>query len=136
MCTFTLLEARSLMSGCQEALAPSRASEEDSVLLPSSFWWHRAGLGLWHIPHLHLVVFPSVCLCPEFTHTHTHTHAHTHTYIWACGTLVPQPGIEPESPALEAWSLLFWTTREVAQRGRFTIFLFLLRTPVTLCTLV
>ena len=131
MCIFTLLEATSLMSGCQQALAPARAPEEDSVL-SSSFWWHQAGLGLWHITHLQLVVFPSVCLCPKFTHTHI--------YIWACpmtcGTLVPQPGIEPESPALEAWSLSFSTTREVAQRGRFNIFLFLLRTPVTPCTLV
>ena len=30
----------------------------------------------------------------------------------ACGMLVPQPGIEPESPALEC-SLNQWTTREV-----------------------
>ena len=27
--------------------------------------------------------------------------------------LVPQPGIEPRSPALGAWSLSHWTTREV-----------------------
>ena len=27
--------------------------------------------------------------------------------------LVPQPGIKPASPALEAWSLNHWTTREV-----------------------
>ena len=31
----------------------------------------------------------------------------------ACGILVPQPGIEPESPALEVRSLNQWTTREV-----------------------
>ena len=29
------------------------------------------------------------------------------------GILVPQPGIEPASPALEAWNLNHWTTREV-----------------------
>ena len=33
----------------------------------------------------------------------------------ACGILVPQPGIEPASPALEAQSLDHWTTREVPQ---------------------
>ena len=31
----------------------------------------------------------------------------------ACGILVPQPGIEPGPPALEAWSLNHWTAREV-----------------------
>ena len=31
----------------------------------------------------------------------------------ACGTLVPCPGIEPVPPAVEAWSLNHWTTREV-----------------------
>ena len=31
----------------------------------------------------------------------------------ACGILVPQPGIKPASPAVEAWSLKNWTTREV-----------------------
>ena len=33
----------------------------------------------------------------------------------AYGILVPQPGIELASPALEAWSLNHWTTREVLQ---------------------
>ena len=32
--------------------------------------------------------------------------------------LVPQPGIEPGSPALGAWSLNHWTTKEVP-RGIF-----------------
>ena len=31
--------------------------------------------------------------------------------IW---DLVPQPGIKPGPPALEAWSLGHWTTREVS----------------------
>ena len=30
----------------------------------------------------------------------------------ACRILVPQPGIKPTSPALEAWSLNFWTVRK------------------------
>ena len=35
----------------------------------------------------------------------------------ACGTLVPQPGIEPVPPALQAWSLNHWTAREVPQHS-------------------
>ncbi|XP_057389546.1 zinc finger protein 320-like isoform X2 [Balaenoptera acutorostrata] len=31
----------------------------------------------------------------------------------ACGILVPRPGIEAAPPAVEAWSLNHWTTREV-----------------------
>ena len=31
----------------------------------------------------------------------------------ACGILVPQPGIKPAPPALEAQSLNHWTTREI-----------------------
>ena len=31
----------------------------------------------------------------------------------ACGILVPQLGIEPMPPALEAWSLNHWTAMEV-----------------------
>ena len=31
-----------------------------------------------------------------------------------CGTLVPQSGIEPAPPALEAWSLHHWTTSKVS----------------------
>jgi len=31
----------------------------------------------------------------------------------ACGLLVPQPGIEPASLALEAWSFNHWIAREV-----------------------
>ena len=31
----------------------------------------------------------------------------------ACGILVPRPRVEPEPPAVEAWSLNHWTAREV-----------------------
>ena len=34
-------------------------------------------------------------------------------YCMACGILVPQPGIKPAPPALEAWHLNQWTAREV-----------------------
>ena len=41
------------------------------------------------------------------------------TFLWprhaARGILVPQPGLEPTPPAVEAWSLNHWTTREVPQ---------------------
>ena len=37
----------------------------------------------------------------------------------ACGILVPQQGIEPAPPALEAQSLNHWTTREVPQNVHF-----------------
>ena len=62
---------------------------------------------------------------PHYTHTHTHIHAHTFStsvrsfFVWflatlvACRVLVPQPGIEPGPPAVEAQSLNPWTTREV-----------------------
>ena len=32
----------------------------------------------------------------------------------ACGILLHQPGIKPMPPALEAWSLNHWTTKEVS----------------------
>ena len=31
----------------------------------------------------------------------------------ACGILAPRPGIKPEPPAWEVWSLNHWTAREV-----------------------
>ena len=38
-------------------------------------------------------------------------------FIWLCHAayeiLVPQPGIEPAPPEVEAWSLNHWTAREV-----------------------
>ena len=34
-----------------------------------------------------------------------------------CGILVPQPGIEPTPPAVEAQSLNHWTTSEVPGPG-------------------
>ena len=36
------------------------------------------------------------------------------------GILVPQPGTEPPPPALEAWSLNHWTTREVPHPASYT----------------
>ena len=43
---------------------------------------------------------------------------HFFFFFWpcyACGILVPWPGIEPSPPAAEAWSLNHWTVREVPQ---------------------
>ena len=38
---------------------------------------------------------------------------HSFLFVCFCGTLVPRPGIESVPPAVEAWSLNHWTTREV-----------------------
>ena len=39
----------------------------------------------------------------------------------ACRILVPQPGVKPTPPAVEAWSLNHWTTREVPYSLQFKI---------------
>ena len=44
----------------------------------------------------------------------------------ACETLGPRPGIEPMPPALEAWSLNHWTTREVPPQCTLYVWLILL----------
>lgn len=45
-------------------------------------------------------------------------HCHTQASLaGAFGLLVPPPGMEPRSPALEAWSLIYRTTREVPVCG-------------------
>ena len=79
------------------------------------------------------------------THTCSHTQAHAvlfrsqfysffpHVYSClfffcfrpcceACGILVPQPGIEPVSPAMEAQGPNHWTTREAPYLCLFSIF--------------
>ena len=64
-----------------------------------------------------------------YTHTHTdiYTYTHKHTVFpfyfkiylavpgLSCGMqdLIPRPGIEPGPPALGAWSLGHWSSREV-----------------------
>ena len=40
----------------------------------------------------------------------------------ARGVLVSQPGIKPVPPAVEAWSLNHWTTREPAPDQSFDLF--------------
>ena len=49
----------------------------------------------------HAVCSPFMVFCFIFYNT------------WHVGILVPQPRIQPTSPAVEAWSLNRWTTREV-----------------------
>ena len=39
----------------------------------------------------------------------------------ACRILVPRPGIKPTPPALKAWSLDHWTTREVPTLDIFNV---------------
>ena len=45
---------------------------------------------------------------------------HFSFFFWwhsvACRILVPQPGIEPSPPAVEAQSLNYWTAREVPNK--------------------
>ena len=48
--------------------------------------------------------------------------------------LVPWPGIEPGPPALEAWGLGHWTTREVPQFLKFFKNLFLAVIGLHCCT--
>ena len=46
----------------------------------------------------------------------------------SCGILVPRPGVQPAPPAVEAWSLNHWTTREVPKwlfLGFFLKYLFI-----------
>ena len=40
-------------------------------------------------------------------------------HFMAYGILVPQPGIEPMSPALKVWSLNHWAAGEVPQSPYF-----------------
>ena len=55
-----------------------------------------------------------------FSLLYTHTHTHTHTsYLFGCSgsscgkwDLVPSGGMELGPPALGAWSLSHWTSRE------------------------
>ena len=43
-------------------------------------------------------------------------------YIWLHWLLVPWPGIEPGPPALRAWSVSHWTTREVPPSSHLPIY--------------
>ena len=55
--------------------------------------------------------------CPLTPHTVHDSTVFRGFFFWphhaACEILAPQPGIEPEPPALEVQSLNHWTTREV-----------------------
>ena len=56
--------------------------------------------------------------------------------FWLCsaawGILVPWPGIKPIAPAVEAWSLNHWTTREVPKGTSLESGLNILKTRCTL----
>ena len=60
-------------------------------------------------PYLFICLF--ICI---FIHSCVHLAA-------ARGILVPWPGIEPSPPAVEAWSLNHWTTREVPTPHIYTV---------------
>ena len=40
----------------------------------------------------------------------------------AHGILVPQPGMEPTPPAVEAWSVNYWTAREVPNSIQLSVY--------------
>ena len=72
-------------------------------------WSHYALIGIVFAPPSPLSMKPSICLS---------TYLSIYLFIYlphrvACGNLVPQAGIEPAPPAVEAWSLNHWTTKEV-----------------------
>ena len=50
---------------------------------------------------------------PMFAHVHIVLGLFFFLAVPHVGTLGPQPGIEPTSPAVEAWSPNHWTAREV-----------------------
>ena len=66
-----------------------------------------------------LFILP-MCSLPQYTQ---HPHSFLFFFFWpryvACGILVPQPGIKPVPPAVEARSLNHWTTREVPASSFF-----------------
>ena len=53
----------------------------------------------------------------------------------ACRILVPPPGIEPVSPAVEAWSLNHWSSREVPVPLSFNFNLLYVDIFITFCSL-
>ena len=46
----------------------------------------------------------------------------------ACETLVSRPGIKPVTPALEAWSLNHWTSREVPHAPPYSLSMYTVHT--------
>ena len=74
-----------------------------------------------HLPSIHPSIHPSIYLlilhpftfCPCI-HTPTHLSSiHLLTYVFSLALLIPQPGVKPMPPAVEAWSPNHWTAREV-----------------------
>ena len=61
---------------------------------------HLSHCGCWAMLVLGFFFFAFFCFC-FWPHS------------MACRILVPQPGIEPTPPAVEAWNLNHWTTKEI-----------------------
>ena len=94
---------------CQALLALLTHSANLSLWKP--FSWFSCSKTYLLLIALVLILFACVCVWLCFI---------THPFIlfyfighMACGIPVSQLGIEPASPAVEAWSLNHWTAREV-----------------------
>ena len=66
---------------------------------------------LWHVPVLNLRIYPFVYFL--FKYLFLFIFWPYQVLVAACGILVPQPGIRPTPPVMEAWNLNNWTAREV-----------------------
>ena len=106
-----------------------------SKLLDAQIWQELDGAArMMNAGKLGRRAFLSLCLLPSFafiylcfylpvwvlvagacgiSHCGTRAPGHTGSVPVACGVLVPQPGIEPSSPALQGGLFTLWTTREV-----------------------
>ena len=64
-------------------------------------------------PYIYLLILHPFTFCPCI-HTPTHLSSiHLLTYVFSLALLIPQPGVKPMPPAVEAWSPNHWTAREV-----------------------
>ena len=64
-------------------------------------------------PYIYLLILHAFTFCPCI-HTPTHLSSiHLLTYVFSLALLIPQPGVKPMPPAVEAWSPNHWTAREV-----------------------
>ena len=96
----------------------SNTSSKASVLWCSAFFWVQLSLSLYI--YMYTYIYFSIYILAVWNLS-CYTQDLFNFSLWLLvvtrGILVPWPGIEPGLPALEAWSLNHWTTREVPQRS-------------------
>ena len=93
-----------------------------------------------HLPSIHLLSM-SIHSCPSIHPSHVHVHPCIHlpthspsihllsihppthlssihllTYVFSLAMLIPQPGVKPMPPVVEAWRPNPWTARKVPPR--------------------